>query len=339
MPLPPDSRIQLTPDFSVCRILNGLWQVSGGHGAIDPQQAIPEMVTYLDAGFTTWDLADHYGPAEDLIGQFRRQIKADRGEAALPSYQALTKWVPRPGAMTRPIVEQNIDISRRRMDTPTLDMVQFHWWEYQDPRYLDALKHMVDLQREGKIRYLGLTNFDTERLQIILDHGIPVLSNQVQFSIIDQRPLVQMAAFCEQRGIKLFAYGTLCGGFLSDAYLGQAEPGRFGLKTVSQRKYKQMIDAWGSWREFQALLTTLRAIADQYGVSVANVAVRYVLEQPAVAGAIVGARLSIAQHLQDNVKVFDFSLSTTDHERIKMACQRSQNLFQLIGDCGDEYRR
>ena len=180
MQLPSQSVISFTPDMQICRLLNGMWQVSGGHGRIDPEAAVAEMIAYHDAGFTTWDLADHYGPAEDFIGAFRRQLRERRGEDALAGVQAFTKWVPRSGPMTREVVENNIGISLRRMDVDTLDLLQFHWWEYDDNRYLDALTHMADLQTEGKIRYLALTNFDTEHLRRILDHGIQVVSNQVQ---------------------------------------------------------------------------------------------------------------------------------------------------------------
>ena len=71
MAAPTLNRLQLTPDMSICRILNGMWQVSGGHGRIDPSAAVKNMFHYFDAGFTTWDLADHYGPAEDLMGRFQ----------------------------------------------------------------------------------------------------------------------------------------------------------------------------------------------------------------------------------------------------------------------------
>ena len=74
MNLPESSRLQFTSDLNICRVLNGMWQVSGGHGKIDRQAAIENMFKYLDAGFTTWDLADHYGPAEDFIGEFRQQL-------------------------------------------------------------------------------------------------------------------------------------------------------------------------------------------------------------------------------------------------------------------------
>lgn len=339
MNLPATSRLQFTPDLNICRILNGMWQVSGGHGRIDSRSAIATMFKYVDAGFTTWDLADHYGPAEDLIGEFRRQIIANRGESALSNVQAFTKWVPRPGKMTKKIVEENINISRKRMDVESLDLMQFHWWEYRDENYLDALKYMAELQNEGKIKHLALTNFDTEHLQIIVEAGIKIVSNQVQFSLVDRRPQVNMIEFCQQHDIKLFTYGTVCGSLLSEKYLGKPEPRGFDLTTVSLKKYKNMVDAWGGWQLFQELLSNLKQIADKHQVSIANVAVRYILDQPAVGGVIVGARLGISENLEDNAKVFGFTLDAEDLNLIDGVSQKSRDLYQIIGDCGDEYRR
>ncbi|MEC4894668.1 MAG: aldo/keto reductase [Oscillatoria sp. PMC 1051.18] len=339
MNLPASSQLQLTPDLNICRLLNGMWQVSGAHGRINPNQAIKKMFDYLDAGLTTWDLADHYGPAEDFIGEFRRQLAATRGEEALTQIQAFTKWVPRPMKMTKKLVEENIDISRKRMGVESLDLMQFHWWEYRDKNYLDALKFMVELQEEGKIKHLALTNFDTEHLQIITDAGIKIVSNQVQFSLIDRRPLVKMSDYCQENGIKLLAYGTLGGGLISEKYLGEKEPGRFDLKTASLQKYKNMVDGWGGWNLFQELLVVVKEIADKHSVSMANVAVRWVLEQSAVAGAIVGARLGIAAHIEDNVRVFNFELDKEDYTKLDNVAAKSRDLFELIGDCGDEYRR
>lgn len=339
MILPQESYLQFTPDLKICRILNGMWQVSGGHGRINPKTAIDSMFQYVDAGFTTWDLADHYGPAEDFIGEFRRQLIATRGEESVNNIQAFTKWVPRPGKMTKKVVEENIDISLRRMNVKSLDLMQFHWWEYRDPNYLDALQYMVELQNAGKIKHLALTNFDTEHLQIITAAGIKIVSNQVQFSLVDRRPQVNMVNFCQEHDIKLFTYGTVCGGLLSEKYLQKPEPKGLEINTTSLRKYKQMIDNWGGWGLFQELLNTLQTIADKHQVSIANVAVNYILNQPAVGGVIVGARLGIAEHLSDNARVFSFNLDAEDIEKIDAVSQHSRDLYQLIGDCGDEYRR
>ena len=339
MTLPDSSRFQFTEDMEICRILNGMWQVSGGHGPIDRAAAVEDMFPYVEEGFTTWDLADHYGPAEDLVGEFRRRLVDDKGPQALEKVQAFTKWVPRPGPMTRGVVEQAMDVSLRRMATDCLDLLQFHWWEYKDESYLDALSHLSNLRDEGKIRHVALTNFDTERLKRITGHGIKIVSNQVQFSLVDRRPEVEMVKFCLDRGIRLLAYGTLCGGLLSDNYLGTPEPSRANLSTASLSKYKHMVDAWGGWELFQELLQALKIVADKHEVSVANVAVRYVIDRPAVAGAIVGVRLGASEHRADTAKVFSFNLDQQDLDQIDAVLNRSKDLYQIIGDCGDEYRR
>jgi aryl-alcohol dehydrogenase-like predicted oxidoreductase len=345
MPLNPSAYHQLTPDLKICRLLTGMWQVSGSHGSIVPQRAIAAMVKYHQAGFTTWDLADHYGPAEDFIGAYRRKIlTSDRpiikkavAPPGIPA-QALTKWVPQPGNMSRSVVEEKINLSLRRMGTTCLDLLQFHWWDYSDDRYLDALKHLMDLQAAGKIKHLALTNFDTDHLQRVLDAGITIVSNQVQFSIVDQRPLVKMTEFCQAHDVQLLAYGTLCGSLISAKYLGQPNPTRYQLNTASLRKYKSIIEPWGGWELFQTLLQTLQTIATKHQVSLSNVAVRYILDQPTVAGAIVGARLSVSEHLEDNTQIFSLTLDDADREALLAVSDRSKDLFKYLGDCGAEYR-
>jgi aryl-alcohol dehydrogenase-like predicted oxidoreductase len=331
--------IFLAPDLQICQILNGMWQVAGGHGQIDPEAAISEMFQYHDSGFTTWDMADIYGPAEEYIGEFRRRLAKKKGQAELAKIQALTKFVPNPGTMTHSIVEYYIDKSIQRMNVKSIDMVQFHWWDYNDTRYLDALHHLSKLCDEEKIKHIGLTNFDTQRMEIMVEHGFKLVSNQVQYSVLDQRPQVKMTPFCQKHQIKLLTYGTLLGGFLSEKYLGRSEPTRAVLDTLSLQKYKHMIDTWGGWILFQELLGALDKIAKKHGTSIANVATRFVLDRPAVGGVIIGARLGISNHRSDNILVFGLRLDTKDHEMIQSVTSRSRNLFELIGDCGDEYRR
>src|SRR5919198_1726620 len=307
---------QLAPNLTICRIVNGMWQVAGGHGNIDNELAVEDMIRYHEFGFTSWDLADIYGPAEDFIGQFRSKLLAQKGkeEEELARIQALTKWVPHPLRITRSIVNENIQKSIRRMDVSSLDLLQFHWWDYNNPYYRDALKYLSDLRDKGMIRHISLTNFDTERTEIIVDSDIQIVSNQVQYSIIDRRPEVKMIPFCIKHNISLLAYGTICGGLMSERYLGRAQsqsPSTAELNTLSLRKYN---------------------------VSIANVATRYILDKSAVAGVIIGVRLGIADHRNSNAQVFNFSLDKSDYDDIDAVCKKSNNLFDMIGDCGDEYR-
>ena len=147
-------------------------------------------------------MADIYGPAESFIGEFRRELNSEQ----IVNSQALTKFVPNPGPMTRSIVEHYIDVSIKRMNVKSIDVLQFHWWDYNNPSYIDALVHLSDIRDKGKIKHVGLTNFDTERLQIIKEQGLEIISNQVQFSILDQRPERLMTSFCQKNNVHLRIY-------------------------------------------------------------------------------------------------------------------------------------
>jgi aryl-alcohol dehydrogenase-like predicted oxidoreductase len=329
---------ELADDLSICRVLNGMWQVSGAHGYIDPKKAIEEMIEYHNSGFTTWDLADIYGPAESLIGKFRKTLEKLKGKDELKNSQALTKFVPNPGPMTKSIVEYHIDQSLEKMNADCLDLIQFHWWDYNNPSYIDALVHLSNLRDKGKIKHIGLTNFDTERLRIIKEQGLQIISNQIQYSILDQRPEKLMVPFCQQNGIQLLSYGTLLGGFLSEKYLNSTEPLRGDLTTASLNKYYNMINAWGGWELFQELLQILSQISKKHGCSISNVATSFILEKPAVAAVIIGARLGISEHRNDNSRTFGIRLDSEDTLMIQSVTNKSKDLFETIGDCGAEYR-
>jgi len=338
MKLPSESKTYLTNNLKICRILNGMWQVSGAHGYINKEKAIEAMDTYVEHGFVTWDLADHYGPAEDFVRDFRDSRIRKHKNNSLKDIRFFTKWVPRPQPISKKVVMKAIDTSRKRMGVDILDMVQFHWWDYNDDNYIKAIEYLDDLREEGIILTLGLTNFDSEHVEELVNMGIKIVSNQVQYSLIDRRPEKFMAEVCKKYGVKLFAYGTLCGGLLSEKYIGKPEPYGSELNTASLSKYKNMIDRWGNWNHFQELLDVLKNVAEKYGVSIANVAVRYALENPVVAGVIVGVRLGASEHIIENSRVFNFSLEKDDIDEIENVLSNANNLFEIIGDCGDEYR-
>lgn len=326
-------RCQLAPDLSISRVLTGLWQIADMEredSRIDLDATAKAMLPYVDAGFTTFDMADHYGSAEDLAGVFRTN------HAAGKDVQLLTKWVPKPGPVTRDDVRAAVQRSLDRLQTDCLDLLQFHAWNYADPRWLDCLFWLQELKDEGHIRRLGLTNFDTAHLRVIIHSGIEVVSDQVCFSLIDQRARSGLTEICEQHDIKLLAYGTVAGGFLTERWLDQPAPEVESLDTWSQMKYRRFIAAGGGWEPFQELLQTVNRIARKHEVSMANVACRYILEQPAVGGIIIGARLGKRAHIEENLRLFQFSLDADSRSEIAAALA---GLTPIPGDCGDEYRR
>mmetsp|Transcript_12635 Transcript_12635/g.16594 ORF Transcript_12635/g.16594 Transcript_12635/m.16594 type:complete len:423 (-) Transcript_12635:284-1552(-) len=334
--LPFEAYTQLGGEMPTCRVLNGMWQVSGGHGfqpKLNP--AIANMERLVEEGFTTFDAADIYGPAEQIVGAFRKKQQASYNDKC----QFFTKWVPRPQKVTRALVEKNIGNSQLRMGTERIDLLQFHWWDYSDKNYQDALYYLQELSDEGTIRHLALTNFDTKHLKIACDNGANIVSNQVQYSVLDQRPTVKMEEYCLKNDVQILAYGTVLGGFLTEKWLGKPEPTENDLTTSSLYKYYYMIRRWGSWSLFQDLLVALGDIAQKHKVSIANVGVRWVLQQPAVGGAIVGVRLGYSEHIADTKKLFNFALDIEDLVKIETVTSRANPLFDIIGDCGDEYRR
>lgn len=326
-------RCTLAPGLTIARALTGLWQVADMERdgrTIDLQATARAMAPYVAAGLTTFDMADHYGSAEVVAGIHRAEIES--GAAV----QLLTKWVPRPGPVTRSDVRTAVERALQRLRGSSIDLMQFHAWTFADPRWLDALFYLDELRREGMIRHLGLTNFDAAHLRIAVASGIPIVSNQVSYSLIDRRAAGKMTATCLEFGVKLLAYGTVQGGFLSDRWLGQREPNWDRLDTWSQMKYGRFIRIAGGWDALQHLLGALDGIARHHGVSIANVASRFILEQPAVGGVIIGARLGASAHVEDTVRLFSFALTREDREEIAAV---TGSFVPIPGDCGDEYRK
>ncbi|MEL6483947.1 MAG: aldo/keto reductase, partial [Bacteroidota bacterium] len=288
----------LAPGLKISRVLTGLWQIADlerDGNTLDPVETAKHMQAYVDAGLTTFDMADHYGSAEEISGTFKKQ--SHNGERA----QLFTKWVPEPGKVDRATIRKAVERSLSRLQSDQLDLLQYHAWSYPDPAWLDTLFELQELQKEGLIKHLGVTNFDAAHLRIALASGIPLVSNQVCYSLLDQRANWEMRKVCEEYNVKVLAFGTLAGGFLSDKWLEKPEPKVDEKFTWSQMKYKRFIDEAGSWSNFQELLNTLKRIAQKHKISIANVAAKYILDQPHVAGVIVGARLGHSDHIQDTL--------------------------------------
>jgi aryl-alcohol dehydrogenase-like predicted oxidoreductase len=321
------STTELAPNYRASRLIKGCWHLAGGHGEVDQAQAIKDMAAFVEAGLTTFDCADHYIGVEALIGRFRREhpnlaTQLQVHTKCVPDYDRLTTW-------DRAYLTEIIDRSLERLGVDQLDLVQFHWWNLAQPGYVEALGILSDLRLEGKIAHLGLTNFNTAVTREILDAGIPLVSTQVQYSLLDSRPDQGMVALCKERGIQLLCYGTLAGGLLSEAWLGQAEPTE-PLANRSHTKYKLIIEDFGGWDLFQELLQALKTIATRHGVGLGDVATRWVIDRPQVGSAIMG--FTSTRHLPATQRIESLRLNAQDHALLTPLLARRNG---PAGDCYD----
>jgi aryl-alcohol dehydrogenase-like predicted oxidoreductase len=316
----------IAENFPVSRVIKGGWHLAGGHGSIDRAEAKRDMAAFVEAGITSFDCADIYTGVEELIGEFRTEYPEHARHVRIH-----TKCVPDLSALANvefEDIERLIDRSLRRLRTDQLDLVQFHWWDHAVPRYRDVALMLLRLKEAGKIAHLGVTNFDVPRLEELIEAGVPIVSHQVQYSLLDARCENGMVDYCQVRGISLLCYGTVAGGFLSERWLGAASP-LPPLANRSLTKYRLIIDEFGGWSLFQALLETLAAIASEHDCDIATIASAAMLAKPAVAGVIVGA--TSAKHLPAHRRVASIRLRPADHDRIAGVLSRR------LGPLGDVY--
>ena len=309
-------RIEIRPGYSISKVIKGGWHLAGGHGIIDQNKALEDMYQFVKAGITTFDRADIYTGVEELIGKFRKKYQDEFQSGELAPIQIHTKYVPDYSSLATLKKEDTvkiIDRSLRRLNVEQLDLVQFAWWDYQFPRYLETAVHLSELQKSGKIRHLGVTNFDTVRIKEMLNAGVEITTNQVQYSLLDRRVENSMSDLAQEHNIPYLCYGSIAGGFLSDRYLGTSDPTQ-PYENRSLTKYRLIIDEFGGYNLFQELLKVLRTIADKYHVGVAEIASKYVLQKPMVASVIIGARNN--KHLNNLKKLDYFNLNNDDLEAI-----------------------
>eukprot|EP00747_Dinoflagellata_sp_TGD_P016864 gnl/TRDRNA2_/TRDRNA2_125424_c0_seq1.p1 gnl/TRDRNA2_/TRDRNA2_125424_c0~~gnl/TRDRNA2_/TRDRNA2_125424_c0_seq1.p1 ORF type:complete len:392 (+),score=69.33 gnl/TRDRNA2_/TRDRNA2_125424_c0_seq1:3-1178(+) len=310
------------------KVIIGCWQLLERERS--PESATETLKAYFDAGFTTFDTADIYGPSESIIGEFR-QHKLSQSERS--KLRVNTKYVTQDATLAN---AEHINAKSRESlkyvdENRPLDLVQFHWWDFSDDGYKRAAANLMRLQQEHKIVKNAVTNFDCKHLKNLLDPPVnfKIASNQVQYSLFDRRPENGLLKLARQHNFTLLCFGAVAGGWLSDRFLDVESEAAARRKlgnsvTVSVRMYKDSMDRWtgGNWNLYQKLLKKLRSIADSREkrlkekelfdtpsghkvehVSVANVAALWVLAQLETLGAggsiILGVR--DAKHLAETV--------------------------------------
>ena len=328
--------IHLRPGHEISRVIRGGWQLAGDHGPVDRAQAIRDMEAFVDAGLFTFDCADIYTGVEEMIGEFIADLRARRGATVADRVCVHTKLVPdltRLGDLRADEVEAIVDRSLQRLQIDQLDLVQFFWWDLSLGNAVESLDVLKTLQQKGKIKTFGTTNWDRQAMQRFVDAGFDIASAQVQFSVLDRRPQNGLTDWAAQNDMMLICYGTLAGGFITEKWLGAPDPG-FEFENRSLIKYRLIIDEFGPWERFQALLQALKDVGDKHGVSLSAVATRWVLGQPQVAAGIVGARY--ARHLPQTLQTFEFELDADDHKTLNAVLDLADgpegDVYSLEGD-------
>ena len=319
-------RTPITAGYDISRIIKGGWQLDGDHGPVDRAQALHDMAAFVESGITTFDCADIYSGVEELIGAFRAHYPSLAREVqvhtkCVPDLAALATLDPRD-------LERTVDRSLQRLGMERLDLVQFHWWDYAVPGYVEAALQLARLRDKGKIAHIGVTNFDVPHLTAILDAGVPVVSVQGQYSLLDQRPEHGMLDLCRARGLAFFCYGTVAGGFLSERWVRRRQPGA-EITNRSLIKYRLIIEEFGGWDLFQRLLQTLERIAVRHKCDIATVASKAVLDRDGVSAIIVGA--TNASHLRAHTKIASLRLDAADAAALEAILKLRQ------GPAGDLY--
>lgn len=313
------ARVRLAPEYSISPVINGCWQLTPDHGGGPASEAdtFRRFSELVEQGFTTFDCADIYTGVESLLGRFRRSLPDP------DIIQVHTKLVPDKATLhelTADRVDAVINRSLKRLGVDRLDLVQFHWWDYRVPGLEMMTDRLLKAQQDGKIRLLGATNFNSDQVSQFLAQGIPLVSLQTQYSLLDRRPEKRMTGLSAESGVVLLPYGVLAGGFLAGKYLGAQPPTRMNR---SLTKYRLIIDEAGGWEAYQGLLQLLVTIARKHGVTPELVAARWVLDQPAVRAIILGT--GSRSRAAENRTLVDLDLDSEDREKIRLQLDRQRN--------------
>jgi aryl-alcohol dehydrogenase-like predicted oxidoreductase len=278
-------RFELAPGRPVPRLIRGTFQLHEAARRLHRSAIIDDLIAGCEAGFTAIEAADLYDGVEELLGEARGAMGSGRELRVHTRVSQIGAAMLTPGE-----VRLRVDASRRRLRQDRLDLVQLQWWNLDLPGWLDVGATLAELRGAGAIAEIGVANFPTRAMTAMLDAGVPLVSNQVQLSLIDRRASASLVPACRAHGIHILGYGPLAGGFLSDAWLGSPEPGM--RPAASQRfneVYRMLVARFGGWSWLQSLLAALHGCATRHEVDIAAIALAWLLQKGEAAALIVGA--------------------------------------------------
>lgn len=292
-------------DLEVSEISLGSWLTYAGGVAAERARECTDAA--FDAGINFFDTANVYGrgAAEQVWGE----ILADRTRS---SYILATKvWGPMSDdpadrGLSGPQIAKQIDASLRRLRTDYVDLYQAHRFDPDVP-IEETIEALLTVVKQGKARYLGFSEWTAEQIQAALDIGGPGLfvSSQPQYSMLWQAPEAEVFALSAANGISQIVWSPLAQGILTGKYRpGQTPPA--GSRAASESMTNPTMDGLMTDAALVAV-DRLRPIAEQTGLSLAQLALAWVLRRTEVASAIIGA--SRPEQVHDNAAASGVGLS------------------------------
>ncbi|NIJ13482.1 aryl-alcohol dehydrogenase-like predicted oxidoreductase [Saccharomonospora amisosensis] len=287
--------------LSVSEIAYGNWLTHGSQ--VEEEQARACVKAALDAGVTTFDTADVYAntAAESVLG---RSLAGQRRE----SLEICTKvfWPTGPGGpndkgLSRKHIMESAHASLKRLDTDYIDLYQAHRFDHSVPLE-ETMVAFADLVRQGKVLYLGVSEWTAEQItrgaQLARELRVPLVSNQPQYNMLWRVIEEQVVPACEREGMSQIVWSPIAQGVLTGKYRsGQAPPA--GSRATDTNGGANFVKRFLS-DDVLAGVERLRPLADQAGLSLAQLAVAWVLQNTNVASAIIGA--SRPEQVHENVK-------------------------------------
>ncbi|WFE41559.1 aldo/keto reductase family protein [Micromonospora sp. WMMD998] len=284
----------------VSEISYGNWITHGSQ--VEEEAAVACVRAALDSGITTFDTADVYAGtrAESVLG---RALKGERREGL----EIFTKvyWPTGPGrndrGLSRKHIMESIDGSLRRLQTDHVDLYQAHRYDVSTP--LDeTMEAFADVVRAGKAHYIGVSEWTASQLReahaLARELRIPLISNQPQYSMLWRVIETEVIPASEELGVGQIVWSPMAQGVLSGKYLpGQPPPA--GSRATDEKSGADFIAKWLT-DDVLTRVQQLKPIAEQAGLTMPQLAVAWVLQNPNVASAIIGA--SRPEQVHDNVK-------------------------------------
>lgn len=302
----------------VSEITFGNWLTHGSQ--VEEKSAIKCVRTALDLGITTLDTADVYAGtrAESVLG---RALKGVRRE----SYELLTKvyWPTGSGkndrGLSRKHIMESVHASLKRLQTDHIDLYQFHRFDYETPLE-ESLSAFDDLIRQGKVFYIGFSEWRSEEIKEALRiqerRGFDkFVSSQPQYSMLWRVIEKEVVPLSKANGIGQIVWSPIAQGALTGKYLPGKKPPA-GSRATDKKGGASMISRWMR-DEVLAAVQRLKPIAKNEGLTMAQLAVAWVLQNPNVSSAIIGA--SKPEQIKENVAASGVQLSTETMKEIDKA--------------------